>query len=65
MSRPVLVDSVTAAHWLNRSYGLDLKPVTIRQWGHRGYIRVRKSGKYRYDLREIEAHARFRGLTET
>lgn len=61
----MLVDSVTAAYWLHRTYQLDIKPGTIRQWGRRGLIQVRKNERFRYDLCEIEAHVRARGLIET
>lgn len=57
-----LVNATDAVIHLRRAHGVRLSPATIRQWAAR-----RKIGSYgfrreRYDLREVVAHARERGL---
>lgn len=60
--RPILVDSVAAACWFRDTHHVTITPVQIRQWARRGHITVHRGGVARYDLREIEKHARRRGL---
>ena len=60
--RPVMVDSVMAAVHLQRAYHVTVRPATIRQWAARRYIKTHGFGKLRYDLHDVERHARKRGL---
>lgn len=60
--RPILVDSVMAALHLRRAYNATVKPATIRQWAARKHISNHGYGQRRYDLREVVAEARKRGL---
>ena len=55
------VTAELAALHLHRC-GARIKPATIRQWASRGHIHVIKKGHACYDLREVEKHARTRGL---
>jgi len=63
--RKVLVDSLAAAKWFQMTHHVTLTPATIRQWARRGHIRVYLGGIARYDLREIEEHARQRGYLDS
>lgn len=60
--RPVLVDSVTAAFYFQRTYHVTIKPGTIRQWAARKKIKTYVDSQRRYDLRELEKYVRERGL---
>lgn len=57
-----LVNATDAIIHLRRAYGLRLSPATIRQWAARKHIGSHSFRRERYDLREIEEHARSRGL---
>lgn len=57
-----LVNAGDAVLELRRTYGVQLSPVTIRQWAARRHIGSYGHGRERYDLREIIEHARVRGL---
>lgn len=59
--RQMLVTAELAAMHLQRM-GVRVNAGTIRQWARRGHIQVHRGGWSRYDLREIEEHARQRGL---
>ncbi len=60
--RLVLVDALMASIWMQREHHVTIKPATIRQWAARAHIRNYQGGARRYDLREVEKHARKRGL---
>lgn len=60
--RRYLVNATDAVIHLRRAYGLRLSPATIRQWAARKHIGSHSFRRERYDLREIERHARERGL---
>lgn len=62
--RKVLVTAVDAAYYIQRTYHITIKPATIWQWARRRHITVYRGGGVRYDLREIEEHARNRGLLD-
>ncbi len=57
-----LVNATDAVIWLRRTHGVRLSPATIRQWAARKHIGSHSFRRERYDLREIERHARDRGL---
>lgn len=57
-----LVNATDAIIWLRRAHGVRLSPATIRQWAARNHIGSHSLRRERYDLREIEQHARSRGL---
>jgi hypothetical protein len=52
----VWVTSELAAYWLRSTYGVQITAATIRQWARRGYLH------HRYELHEVEAVARERGV---
>lgn len=60
--RVVLVDAVMASVWMQRTYHVTIKPATIRQWAVRRHITSYCGSQRRYNLREVEKHARARGL---
>lgn len=60
--RRPLVSANDAVLWLWTTYRVKVSPTTIRQWAHRRHIGVHRRSRAPYDLREIEAHARERGL---
>jgi predicted site-specific integrase-resolvase len=62
--KPVLVTAELAAYHLHRLGVRRISGATIRQWARRGHIRVHRGGYARYDLREIEEHARQKGLLD-
>jgi hypothetical protein len=57
-----LVNATDAVIWLRRAHNVRLSPATIRQWAARKHIGSHSLRRERYDLREIEEHARARGL---
>lgn len=57
-----LINATDAVTHLRRAYGIRLSPATIRQWAARDHIGSHSLRRERYDLREIIAHARERGL---
>lgn len=58
----MLVTAADAALHLRLAFGVNLRPATIRMWANRGHIDSTGHGRCRYDLREVERHARLRGL---
>lgn len=63
--RRQLVNATDAVTWLRRAHNVRLDPSTIRQWAARGHIGSHSFRRERYDLREVVAHARKRGLIGT
>jgi hypothetical protein len=62
--RPILVTAEDAAYHLHRCGVRRVGPATIRQWARRGHIRIHRRGYARYDLREVEEHARQKGYLD-
>lgn len=60
----VPVDASMASVWLIQTYGALVSPATIRKWGERGEVSRKPRGAFRYDLAEVVAHARRRGLLD-
>lgn len=60
--RLILVTAEMAALHLHKLGVKRISAGTIRQWARRGHIKVHRGGWQRYDLREVEKHARERGL---
>jgi hypothetical protein len=52
------VTSEMAAYWLRSTYHVEITAAAIRQWARRWYLRER------YDLHEVVAVARERGVIE-
>ena len=59
---PIWVDATVAALHLQLTYGAEIQPATIRQWGRRGHVTRRRQGLARYNLHDVVAHATTRGL---
>lgn len=53
--------------YLHAFHGVELNGDTLRQWVHRGHITTRRDrhGRSWYDLHEVVARARERGLIES
>jgi predicted site-specific integrase-resolvase len=62
--RKVLVTAEEGAVWLHRLGVRRISAATVRQWARRGHIATHRQGWKRYDLRELQEHARNRGLLD-
>ena len=62
MTRRRLVTSTDAAYWIYTTHATALHPTVIRQWAKRGHIGRHRAGWRCYDLDEVVAEARRRGL---
>lgn len=61
--RRSLVTAADAAHWIRTTYGAQVRPDRIRQWAARKLIaRHPACGRARFDLHEVVAYARSKGL---
>lgn len=60
--RPIYVDATMASVHLLWTYNARVAPSTIRTWGERGTVSRLPSGKMRYELNEVVAHAESLGL---
>ena len=60
VDRRFLINATDAAIELRRTYGIQLSPVTIRQWAARKRIGSYGFRRERYDLREIVDYAQSR-----
>lgn len=60
--RGQLVNVNDAAFFVMVTWKVRLYPATIRQWAHRRHIGTYSRRRERYDLREVVAYARARGL---
>jgi hypothetical protein len=63
--RKVLVTAEEAALYLHRLGVKRISAATVRQWARRGHIATHREGWRRYDLRELQNHAREKGLLDS
>ncbi len=62
MTRRALASTFDVVLYLQWRFGVSVKPVTIRVWASRGHIGTHSRERERYDLREVEAYAKRRGI---
>jgi hypothetical protein len=62
--RKVLVTAEEGAVWLRQLGVRRISAAAVRQWARRGHIATHRQGWKRYDLRELQRHAKDRGLLD-